>query len=449
METDSGAPVFEEFERAPDCDCPGCIQLRRENARLLPPRLGGRPAAHGARRALVLAAAAGSVLAAPHAVPQAAAGQAALTSPSSPSRTTADDPASTPQGGSSALHGAPEGSQGPPGVPAAGAQAITRAEIINRAKQWVGAQVPYSMDKYFTDGYRQDCSGFVSMAWNLGRNEWTGSLDAFAVRIGREQLQPGDILLFHNQADPEKGSHVTIFGGWTDYTHSHYFAYEQARPHARKQATPYAYWNHSKGYTAYRYKNLRAAAQGPAAAPARRFPGAAAFGPGVRSPYVTQLGRLLVQRGGGRFYRSGPSPVWGEADRRATQAFQRAQGWTGRAADGLPGPLTWEYLVGGKGRDIPPEGKPAGGAAAGRSVGAVPAYPGRGAFRPGQVNAAVERLGRQLVKKGFGAHYRQGPGPVWGESDRRNVEAFQRAQGWRGGAADGYPGPETWRRLFS
>ena len=39
--------------------------------------------------------------------------------------------------------------------------------------------------------------------------------------------------------------------------------------------------------------------------------------------------------------------------------------------------------------------------------------------------------------------------PRWSEADRRNVEAFQRAQGWRGGAADGLPGPETWRRLFA
>uniref|UniRef100_UPI0018FE93B5 peptidoglycan-binding protein n=2 Tax=Streptomyces sp. NRRL B-24085 TaxID=1709476 RepID=UPI0018FE93B5 len=79
----------------------------------------------------------------------------------------------------------------------------------------------------------------------------------------------------------------------------------------------------------------------------------------------------------------------------------------------------------------------------------VPGYPGRAMFRPGANNEYVTRLGRQLVKKGFGKYYTTGPGPRWGEPDRRGVEAFQRAQGWRGGAADGYPGPETWRRLFS
>lgn len=79
----------------------------------------------------------------------------------------------------------------------------------------------------------------------------------------------------------------------------------------------------------------------------------------------------------------------------------------------------------------------------------VPGYPGRAMFRPGASNAYVTQLGRQLVRKGFGRFYEVGPGPRWGEADRRAVEAFQRTQGWRGGAADGYPGPETWRRLFS
>src|SRR2546423_1690568 len=76
--------------------------------------------------------------------------------------------------------------------------ATTRAEIINRARTWVDAQVPYSMSDYWSDGYRQDCSGFVSMAWGLPGNEWTGSLGGYGTQIKKEELQPGDILLFHN-----------------------------------------------------------------------------------------------------------------------------------------------------------------------------------------------------------------------------------------------------------
>ncbi len=68
---------------------------------------------------------------------------------------------------------------------------------------------------------------------------------------------------------------------------------------------------------------------------------------------MTRLGTLLIGRGGRRFYSEGAGPVFGRADRNATAAFQRAQGWTGSAADGFPGPTTWNLLVTGRGRDIP------------------------------------------------------------------------------------------------
>ncbi len=438
---ESAPLLFEEFEPADVCDCAGCLQLGSTRAM----RTARFSAADCARRALVTVTAAGTLLAAGSEVTCAVAHPMVRPSVDDPDPA-ADDSLGYPQGTAAPLHGpsgvaakpGAAGAPGAPGAPAAGKlRSTTRADIIKRAKTWVSAEVPYSLEKYWGDGYRQDCSGFVSMAWNLGSNQWTGTLDRFAVQISRDQLQPGDILLFHNPADPEKGSHVTIFGGWTDYTRAYYLAYEQARPHTRKQATPYAYWSYSKRYTAYRYKALTAASSG---APAR-YPGRAAFGPGVRGPYVTTLGKMLVERGAKRFYAQGPGPVWGEADRKATQAFQLAQGWRGAAADGLPGPLTWEYLTSGKGRDIT--------ATASGAAGRAAAYPGRGMFRPGQSNDFVTALGRRLVQKGYGRFYAQGPGPRWGEADRRAVEAFQRAQGWRGGAADGAPGPETWRRLFS
>ncbi|WP_200306438.1 peptidoglycan-binding protein [Streptomyces adelaidensis] len=529
-------PLFEEIDPGGDCECPGCVHWRRVmpySARYAQP---GHPAARTARGALVVATAAGAALGAGHAVPAVAAAHG----PAQPGGVPAGEEPDTPQGKKAPLHG-------PGGRPADGEQPpdevrtppTTRAEIIDRARTWIAAEVPYSMTEYWSDGYRQDCSGFVSMAWNLPGNEWTGSLDKFAERISKDGLQSGDMLLFHNPKDPQRGSHVVIFGGWTDYARTHYIAYESTRPHARRQATPYAYWNNSIRYVPYRYKGLADDGTGspdggtdsagdsdaPEASPdtlgakgsagpsgADRYPGASSFGPGANNKYVTRLGQLLVKRGGARFYTDGPGPRWSDADRRATQAFQRAQGWSGRDADGLPGPLTWSYLVSGKGRDIPPAGnpgpvgKPAGKpavtpaavtpaavkpaavkpqprpkpkpasasdkpttsatsrmpatsatsgtpttpATSGTPAShGVPGYPGRGMFRPGANSAHVTQLGKQLVRKGFGKYYTSGPGPRWGESDRRNVEAFQRAQGWRGGAADGYPGPETWRRLFS
>ncbi|MFD4856444.1 peptidoglycan-binding protein [Streptomyces atratus] len=449
-------PAFEEYVPAGDCTCAGCAAQRRSAASALPMRYGGHPAAHGARRALVLVTAAGVVLSAGVAEAASAPGDRAAEStgaaradgttvsvdPGTPADegdplTPADRDPGSPQGGPGPLRGA--GASGPPSSTGTTLRKTSRTAITNRAKKWVSAKVPYSMSKYWSDGYRQDCSGYVSMAWNLPGNEWTGSLAKYGTKIARAKLQPGDILLFHNPADPTKGSHVTIFGGWTDKTHTRYTAYEQTKPHTRKQTTPMAYWTNSGKYVAYRYKALSS----DSGVSTKAFPGAGKFGPGINSTYVTQLGKMLVDRGGKRFYKVGPGPGWGEADRRATRAFQEAQGWKGKEADGIPGPHTWRHLANGTGRDIPATRSGQG------DSNSASKFPGRGHFRPGRSNSHVDRLGKQLVKKGYGKHYLSGPGPRWTEADRRNVEAFQRAQGWRGGAADGYPGPETWRRLFA
>lgn len=79
----------------------------------------------------------------------------------------------------------------------------------------------------------------------------------------------------------------------------------------------------------------------------------------------------------------------------------------------------------------------------------VPAYPGRKYFREGASNKYVLQLGKQLVKRGFGDHYRVGPSQAWGEADRLNVRDFQKSRKELRGDADGYPGPLTWRLLFS
>ncbi|EGX54785.1 membrane protein [Streptomyces zinciresistens K42] len=505
--------MFEEFDPARDCDCPGCAHWRR----VLPHSTGGRHPA--ARRALVVAAAAATGPAAGYtaaAAPPAASGR--------PSVLAGEVPGAG-QAGAAPTHG----SVGGPARPAdrGTTPATTRARIIERAAKRVAAKMPYSLYAFRSDGYRRDCPGFVSMAWNLPGNEGTGSLGKYGVRIAKKDLGPGDILLFHNPADPRKGPHAVVFGGWTDSAQTAYAAYEQTPPRTRRQTTPYAYWSNSERFVAYRYKGLafgpaekkpvtsgtgktetvtneagtearteagteagteartearteagteepvgrKPVAEEPGAARAEPdapgtdavepdaprtagartarpepYPGPAYFGPGAHNRHVARLGRMLVERGAGHHYLSGPGPRWTDADRRATRAFQLAQGWRGRDADGRPGPATWRLLATGTGRDVVPVGTrpPARPASHG-----VPGYPGRALFRPGAENAHVTALGRQLISRGFGRYHRDGPGPRWAEADRRAVAAFQRAQGWRGGAADGSPGPETWRRLFA
>ncbi|GAA0663353.1 hypothetical protein GCM10010193_13430 [Kitasatospora atroaurantiaca] len=410
---------FTEIEPDDDCICGGCTARRRARLHAARQEDGGHPAARGARRAAVLVAAVGTVLGG-------AAGATAAPTPKPGGTNAASD---TPQGEVSSLYG--DGSAAPVQRSAA---ATTRAEIMARAQSWVDQHVPYSMSSHWSDGYRQDCSGFVSMAWGLGSSQTTWTLPAFADRIVRSELEPGDILVFNNPDNPEGGSHAVLFGGWTDSSQTRYVAFEQTRPATMKRITPYAYWNHSDSYVAYRYRGLSSADA--------FFPGADKFGPGARNEFVRQLGELLVRRGGGRFYSEGPDPSWGDADRRATEAFQLAQGWRGSEADGLPGKDTWDFLVNGKGKDIPaPTAKPA-------PPAGPPAFPGADSFGSGRSNDAIRQLGEQLVRKGYGRHYSEGPNPTWSESDRRNVEDFQLAQGWRGSEADGYPGPHTWRLLF-
>ncbi|MEU7200260.1 peptidoglycan-binding protein [Streptomyces sp. NPDC045470] len=169
--------------------------------------------------------------------------------------------------------------------------------------------------------------------------------------------------------------------------------------------------------------------QPPSTRPSGGFPGRSYFGPGKSNSYVTALGQALVRHGYGRFYSVGPGPRWTTSDWRAVRAFQHDQGWTGSNADGYPGPSTWARLM---------NGAPA------TSL----SFPGRSNFGPGRVNQHVTALGQALVRHGYGRFYSVGPGPRWTDSDRNAVRAFQRAQGWGHASADGYPGPETWRRLM-
>lgn len=73
-------------------------------------------------------------------------------------------------------------------------------------------------------------------------------------------------------------------------------------------------------------------------------------------------------------------------------------------------------------------------------------------FTEGSSHPAIQLLGERLVAWGFtkrndGDGYQ--PGPEWSSYDQANVQDFQLAQGWKGGDADGIPGPITWQLLLS
>lgn len=108
------------------------------------------------------------------------------------------------------------------------AGAITRSEIIARSKKWVAKRVPYSQSRYYR-GYRQDCSGFVSMAWNLKRSYTSRTISSRARRVAISKLKPGDVVW--------KPGHVSIFGGWKNKRKRTYYALEQTTwgSHAKKR----------------------------------------------------------------------------------------------------------------------------------------------------------------------------------------------------------------------
>ena len=132
---------------------------------------------------------------------------------------------------------------------------ITRQTILARAKTWLDARVPYSQTT-FRDGYRTDCSGYVSMAWATNRNYWTGDLHTIGVRLSSyNQLRPGDMLLYHNPANPVNGSHVVLFDRWTGAVGGDFYIYEQTPPRTTYRKWSEAGYSRSL-YIPYRYVNV-------------------------------------------------------------------------------------------------------------------------------------------------------------------------------------------------
>jgi cell wall-associated NlpC family hydrolase len=117
-------------------------------------------------------------------------------------------------------------------------------DMLARAETWLHASPVYDQDTCFraekgyarTDWngvlggchapyYRTDCSGFVSMVWDLPvsfatpREGLEHDLTDVARLITKEQLRTGDALLAW-------GKHVRLFEHWTDATRTSYVAYD-------------------------------------------------------------------------------------------------------------------------------------------------------------------------------------------------------------------------------
>jgi hypothetical protein len=125
-----------------------------------------------------------------------------------------------------------------------------RRQILARAEHWVAQRVPYNQGAYH-EGYRTDCSGYVSMCWGLRDSLVTSTMPQVAHRIVKEDLRAGDILL---NTDAATG-HVIVFDRWADYAHNSYVGYELCPQGTRHHVIPYPYYSGLGKYEPYRYNN--------------------------------------------------------------------------------------------------------------------------------------------------------------------------------------------------
>jgi hypothetical protein len=122
---------------------------------------------------------------------------------------------------------------------------ILKGSICENAATWLYPPVPYNQQAWY-NGYRTDCSGYVSMAWGLGASYVTWTLPQVSHPIQKDELQAGDILLNIDE-------HVLIFESWANPERTYYNAYEETPPQAVYHVVEYPYWSGSDGvYLPYR-----------------------------------------------------------------------------------------------------------------------------------------------------------------------------------------------------
>jgi hypothetical protein len=164
-------------------------------------------------------------------------------------------------GGSAAIAAVGYALLGGPPAGAVSAPGITREQEIVNAQDWLtadnGGPVPYSQASDWSDGYRQDCSGYASMALGLppaGPNTVELVNDGWTVPVSMGQLRQGDLVINdHGDSDQR---HVVIFDHWTDGTDQSYMAYEQAGSVGTEYDQESYGVDGTDGYQAYEPVNL-------------------------------------------------------------------------------------------------------------------------------------------------------------------------------------------------
>ncbi|MEU6479889.1 VCBS repeat-containing protein, partial [Streptomyces sp. NPDC047017] len=132
---------------------------------------------------------------------------------------------------------------------------ITRSEVLSRAQSWVDENVPYNQSGYKSDAngtYREDCSGYVSMAWHLTDSLVTWTLPDVSSQISFSSLKPGDALDY-------TAEHTFLFAGWKDQSSGSFTYYAESNEHDPTHGPTSANINNSslEGWPTSVYEGLR------------------------------------------------------------------------------------------------------------------------------------------------------------------------------------------------
>jgi hypothetical protein len=147
---------------------------------------------------------------------------------------------------------------------------ITRTEVLRRAQTiWQPGTVPYSQSKiHQPDGYRQDCSGYLSMCWDIplgsgsygGENTVTLVTEGWMREIAPADLQPGDAVGICGPGSAGDDGHIVLFEKWFNDVPSddRYWMWEQAGGQSGpiRRVVNYPYDGAAGAWKAYRFRDI-------------------------------------------------------------------------------------------------------------------------------------------------------------------------------------------------
>lgn len=145
---------------------------------------------------------------------------------------------------------------------------ITRDAAVSRGQIWFHDKIGYSQAKCHNDAtlgnYRMDCSGYVSMAWDLPHSYTTFQFDPYnsqfkhlTKNISWSSLRAGDALVL----DGGGIEHIGLFAGWQNSAHTSFRIMAESDPRegttskiATKGNNLWSYW---RQFHPIRYKHIQ------------------------------------------------------------------------------------------------------------------------------------------------------------------------------------------------